>query len=274
MFIGNEYDLLEEKIAFAREAASDYICTQLPLDAARQLYSDCDAELVAMPHALNPQAYRPRPDIARTIDVGFVGDLYERLIGDRERTDIVQFFRTRGALYGLVCDLRARRLAREGWSAFLSACYAVIGAESGTYFLQRDGNALKCARTMVKRRPDVSFETVVNECFTDPGPVINGKAVSSRHFEPIGTKTCQVLIEGDYNGILSADRHYIAVRKDLSNIDEAIRRLKDTGCRQTIAEAAYDHVLGAHTYAHRVAHLLETLFPGVRHSPTTIAAGH
>ena len=165
-------------------------------------------------------------------------------------------------------------MAREGWSAFLSACYAVIGAESGTYFLQRDGNALKCARTIVKRRPDVSFEIVVKECFTDPGPVINGKAVSSRHFEPIGTKTCQVLIEGDYNGILSADRHYIAVRKDLSNINEAIRRLQghrvpSGDCGGRVGSHAQGHTpmpTGSRT-------LLETLFPGVRHSPTAIAAG-
>ena len=49
------------KLPSLANAASDYICTQLPLDAARQLYSDCDAELVAMPHALNPAGIPAAP---------------------------------------------------------------------------------------------------------------------------------------------------------------------------------------------------------------------
>jgi hypothetical protein len=261
MFIGNEYDLLEEKIAFARRAGADYLCTQLPLEAARSLYRDVPSAIVPMPHGLNPAMYAPKA-VDRSIDVGFVGDLYERLIGDRERTDIVCFFRDHGQAYGLRCEIRSERMPREVWSAFLSSCKAVIGAESGTYFLQRDGAALKCAKRVIRSRPEASFDDVRRECFDGNQERINGKAVSSRHFEPIGTKTCQLLIEGAYNGILEPDQHYIAVKRDLSNIDDAIRRLKDDNYRTTIAENAYQHVMTAHTYAHRVAHLVDVVESG------------
>ena len=257
MFVGNEYDLLDEKITFAEKTGADYICTQLPIETARAVYVGCSGTIVPMPHGLNPLVYNARAGVPRSLDVGFVGDLYDRLIGDRERTDIVRFFRDRGAHYGLRCDIRSQRMPRDAWAAFLGSCHATIGAESGTYYLQRNGAALKCAKSFVKRRPDASFALVHRECFEGRAPVVNGKAVSSRHFEPIGTRTCQVLVEGAYNGILTADRHYIAVKRDLSNIDEAIRRVKDVEYRRGITEAAYEHVMSAHTYSHRVRRLVD-----------------
>ncbi len=258
MFIGNEYDLLDEKIGFAKKAGADYLCTQLPLDAARLLYRETPSTIVAMPHGLNPAVYATE-SLDRSIDVGFIGDLYERLIGDRERTDIVCFFRDHGRDYGLRCDIRSQRMPRDAWAAFLNSCKAIIGAESGTYYLQRDGAALKCAKRLIGRQPDASFEVVHRECFHNGGDHINGKAISSRHFEPIGTKTCQLLVEGGYNGILQPDVHYISVKRDLSNIDDAIRRLKDDDYRTTIAETAYRHVMSGHTYAHRVSHLIDVV---------------
>jgi hypothetical protein len=267
MFIGNEYDLLDEKIAFARQAGADYICTQLPLDTARSLYAGCPAAVVPMPHALNPLVYGVHAGQARSIDIGFVGDIYDRLIGDRERTDIVQFFRTHGIDYGLNCEISTQRMPRMQWAAFLNSCLGVIGAESGTYFLQRNGEAVKCAKEYVRKRPDATFDEVFHECFSRAASTLNGKAISSRHFEPIGTKTCQVLIEGSYNGILSPDLHFISVKRDLSNIGDAIARLKDPAQRERITEAAYAHAISAHTYNHRVA-LLTDVISGTRPGDT------
>lgn len=260
MFIGNEYDQLDEKIAFARKAGVDYLCTQLPIDTARQLYADCPARIVAMPHALNPRVYFNRPEIRRETDVGFIGDLYERLIGDTERTDIVRFFQREGEARGLRCEIRAQRMPRHEWAQFLNTCHTVVGAESGTYFLERDSRSLKCAKAYLKRAPAATFSEVFERCFAGGPPQLNGKAISSRHFEPIGTKTCQVLVEGRYNGILKADVHYISVNRDLSNIDAVVERMKDPETRRGIADAAFEHVAASHTYAHRIRHLIETVF--------------
>jgi hypothetical protein len=263
VFIGNEYDLLAEKIRFIKESAADYICSQLPFDTATWLYDDCvESAVLAVPHGLNPDVYIPQATEPRRTDVGFVGDLYERLIGDCERTDIVRFFERNGAEFDLQCDIRYERLRRADWVKFLNRCHGAIGAESGTRFLDRDGAILSGAKNFLRRHPDAPYEEVFDRCFKDAKGYKSGKAISSRHFEPIGTKTCQILIEGRYNDILKPNEHYISVKADLSDIGEAVRRFKDVAFRQAIVETAYEYVRAEHTYAHRVRQLLATIGAG------------
>jgi spore maturation protein CgeB len=65
-----------------------------------------------------------------------------------------------------------------------------------------------------------------------------------------------MLVEGHYNGILQVDRNYIAIKKNLTNIDEAIERFRDEVYRTRMVEETYDYVLSQHTYVHRVERLL------------------
>jgi len=253
VFIGNEYDLMVEKIGFCRDTSADFICSQLPIASARWLYADATrSRVLAMPHGLNPDVYRPAPDVARTIDIGFIGDVYGHFIGDIERTNLIRHFQAHGAGLGLRCEIRSGRVPRHRWVEFLQRCRGIIGAESGTYYLDRSGALIPEVLEWCRLHPAASFEEVHARFFAGRAIEHSGKAISSRHFEPIGTKTCQLLLDGDYNGILEADEHYIAIRKDLSNLPEALERFADEGYRAAMAERAYEHVLAGHTYAHRI----------------------
>lgn len=88
---------------------------------------------------------------------------------------------------------------------------------------------------------------------------VYGKGISSRHFDAIGTKTCQVMLRGRYNDVLKAGEHYVAVDPDFANLDDAARRLKDGHEWRAIVERAYDHVMSEHTYAHRMAAVHDAL---------------
>ncbi len=260
LFLGNEYNAMPDKIGFAKDVAADYIASQLPREAAAWLYAGCcQTKILEAPPALNPKAYQPQAG-PRPIDLGFRGDRYEdRLLGDRERTAILRAVEEGAERWRLVKDMQFVRYPRDEWSRFLGTCKGIVGAESGTAYLERDDRTQEAVKQYLARHPDADFQEVYERFFKSyPGPV-SGKAVSSRHFEPIGTKTCQVLLEGRYNGILTADEHYISVKKDLSNLDEAIRRFKDEACRRAIVERAYEHVMAGHTYRHRVDRLLQTL---------------
>lgn len=88
---------------------------------------------------------------------------------------------------------------------------------------------------------------------------VYSKCISSRHFDAIGTKTCQIMFRGRFNDILQADRHYLALADDLSNLDDVLRRFADLSARRQIVEEAYAHVTAAHTYAHRMRLVAKTL---------------
>ena len=265
VFIGNEYDLLDEKIGFIKRVQAERVCSQLPLEAARYLYQDIDVrQILSTPHALNPKAYYPAAKEAREVDIGFVGDLYWPFIGDEERTRLIMYFIQHAADYGLRSDIRAGRsdrLPRAEWATFLQRTKGLIGAESGTYYLNERGRLLARARDYnLKEHPDATFEDIYERFFAGVPRGMSGKCISSRHIEPIGTKTCQILLEGDYNGVLKAGEHYIPVKRDLSNVDEAVREFKDEGLRREITERTYEYVMSSHTYAHRVESILAELF--------------
>ena len=88
---------------------------------------------------------------------------------------------------------------------------------------------------------------------------VYSKAISSRHFDAIGTKTCQIMLEGRYNDILVPDVHYIPVKSDLSNIGDSLAAFSDPGYSSKISEQAYEFVLENHTYVHRAKAVFDLL---------------
>ena len=90
-------------------------------------------------------------------------------------------------------------------------------------------------------------------------PPVYGKRISSRHFDAIGTKTCQIMFRARFNDILKADRHYLALEHDFSNFEDVLTRFSNPTQRRAIVDEAYAHVMEAHTYAHRMRLLYDIL---------------
>jgi spore maturation protein CgeB len=107
---------------------------------------------------------------------------------------------------------------------------------------------------------EVSFAEIEARFFAGrPRCPVYSKCISSRHFDAAGTGTCQILLRGRYNDILTADEHYIALDPDLANRGEVITRFRDPNERRRIAEAAYALVKERHTYRDRVAAIHRTV---------------
>ncbi len=142
---------------------------------------------------------------------------------------------------------------------FLRQCKGIIGAEAGTYYLERNDWTIQAVNAYLKEHPDATFAEVFERFFKNHPRTISGKAISSRHFEPIGTQTCQVLLEGRYNDILVADEHYIGIKKDFSNVQEAIDRFKDVSYRTAMVKRTFEYAMDKHTYRHRVQSILQII---------------
>ncbi len=153
---------------------------------------------------------------------------------------------------GLRCDISTRAedtLIGKKWLEFLGSGRTVIGCESGSSVLDRRGRIRAQIEDIRKAHPRSSFEEVSNmmpkgwddhEFF----------AISPRHFEAVITKTCQVLVEGSYSGVFEPDRHYIPLKRDLSNVDEVLDQIQDCELVRGIVERAYKDIYlsGRYTY--------------------------
>lgn len=308
-FVGNEFNSpyapMAEKRETLRACRPDIIATQLLKEAGDFLYQDIVPSVIALPHALNPEAYAPGPDGAkRDRDIGVRNFRYSPLLGDQERNEIIDYFAREGADHGLSVDIDfERRFVREDWSRYLASCRGTVSSEAGSWYLDRDDALMRRVfahvnenraglviddatplRHLVRRLPlpvksmigwvlrrgpvkyaafedsQLDFEELNERFFKDaPRCPAYSKAISSRHFDAVGTKTCQILIKGRYNDILEADTHYLAVAPDHSNLDDVIARFKDPTVRTQVTDAAYEFVMERHTYAHRAAALYDAL---------------
>lgn len=77
------------------------------------------------------------------------------------------------------------------------------------------------------------------------------KAVSSRHFDAIGSRTALLMYGGEYSGCLTP-AHYVEIARDHSNLDDVLKFLDDADAVDRLTATALEHVLKHHTYAHRM----------------------
>ncbi|RLC07279.1 MAG: hypothetical protein DRH43_11840 [Deltaproteobacteria bacterium] len=264
IFVGNEYCLMPEKIRFIKNVEADYVASQLPEKAAKWLYEDCThSRIVLVPHGLNSKIYKPlRDPLSRRVDIGFIGDRYSLAVGDIERTKLAEYFSQNDFWPGMTKDIRIGRklrLPREEYARFLNTIRGTIGGESGTYYLEKTDKTQKEIEAFLSYHPKATFDDIYNRFLTNYSNPVSGKAISSRHFEAAGTKTCQILLEGEYNGIFKPDVHYICLKKDYSNIDDVIARFRDNRYLQTMVNETYEYVMENHTYERRVVDIWEVV---------------
>jgi len=143
-------------------------------------------------------------------------------------------------------------LMGENWYNFLLSCKYIPGVEGGSSILDWDGQLVKSVRNYLVKHPDADFDEIEKNCIPfDKDGEIKVVALSPRHLEACLTKTCQVLIEGEYNGILVAGKHYIPLNKDFSNIDEVIKLIKADTLRKKITNQAYNDIVLSEKYTYR-----------------------
>ena len=138
-----------------------------------------------------------------------------------------------------------------GWYKFMVRCKYMIGVEGGSTVHDRNGSISKKGTAYLKEHPNCSFEEIEEACF----PGLDGKlqliAISPRNLESCATRTCQILVESTYNGILKPWVHYIPLKKDFSNINEVLQIVKDDNKREEIVENAYRDIVKSGLWSYK-----------------------
>ena len=199
-----------------------------------------------------------RPDAERAIDVGYRSRPLAVYLGrgGQEKELIGRRFAELAAATDLRTDIKgaeADRLYGDDWHRWLAGCRCVLGVESGASAFDLEGEVQAEYRAFAARGVQPSIDQL--ESLRRWDGVIDLRTISPRHFESAALGVCQVLFEGRYSGAMEPMVHYIPLRKDFSNFDEVMRRLRDPEERRTLTENAHRDLIasGRYDYATFVA---------------------
>jgi ketosteroid isomerase-like protein len=156
--------------------------------------------------------------------------------------------------YGLVTDLSNRDsdvFNGDDWLRFLCGCKYTLGVEGGASLLHPDSEIIERTERYVAAHPDADFDQIEAACFPGEDGRLSYFAIGPRHIEACATRTCQVLVEGDYQEVLRPGEHYIELKADLSNLDQVLETMRADELREQITERAYADVIASGRYSYR-----------------------
>jgi hypothetical protein len=201
---------------------------------------------------LDPSVFFPASDPdTRPIDLGYRADDVPLYLGHNERRRLAEFFIEHADRFGLRVDISldpAQRLREREWAAFLSRCRGQLGSEAGGDYFSLDDRVRTAVLGYQREHRSVTTDEVPARFFEDVEGTVPLRIISGRHVEAAGTKTVQILFEGGYDGYFSPDVHYIPLRKDFRNADEAMAKFSDRGYCDRIAGNAYELATRELTY--------------------------
>lgn len=256
--------------AFINDFGVTHVFTCAGPDDWPKMYRDVDFEMVGFTTVLTGYlddslvrkvaALAKRPH-SRDIDVGYRSWFPWPSLGRHAQLKGLVGVKVKEAAdaAGLKTDISASRgggndtkdtLRGDAWYEFLLRCRYTVGVEGGASVLDYDGSVEKCSRAYQANHPDADFDEVESACFAGLDGSIGYAAISPRHLECCATRTGQVLIEGEYNGVLVPGDHYLELKADFSNLGEVVEAMKDESLRIAMTDRAYRDIVesGRWTY--------------------------
>lgn len=261
----DEFIQSEALVTFFNRVRITHILTAATVGEARRIYDGLatEAELRTvltgyLDEVTLRQIRRLRRSVPdRDIDIGYRAWNAEAWLGEHGRLKVLVAHRVAEAAERHP-DLRTdvsvdetSTLLGADWLRFMLRCRTMLGVEGGASVLDRDGSIARRTRAFVAANPEASFEDIRKACFADEEGSLDLRAIGPRHLEACATETCQVLVEGDYQGILKPHEHYIPIRKDFSNLDEVLRQIADRDQTAAVAGRARRDVVESGRYTYR-----------------------
>lgn len=255
VFLQDEYRFVQASVDGLVDIGADVVFTCVPEHSIDKVYNDprlMDTDFVNTLTGYVPEnliGLRPVELKKRKYHVSYRGRKYPDWHGSmgREKYEIGEKFlkKTRGrGLRTNISALERRRVYGSAWIKLIQQSRAVLGVESGSAVFDFSGTI--SARAETKRsllgKKGVSYQTLREQYFAEVENAIDFAQISPRIFEAISLRTLCVLYEGEYSGILKPHEHYLPLKKDFSNIDEVVSRLKDNAYISDIIANAYAEI--------------------------------
>lgn len=155
---------------------------------------------------------------------------------------------------GLKIDIANTRdtkntLLGNRWITSLASARCTIGCLGGSSVIDPYGLIAEKYKEYSTIKPEASYEEAKRECFPDLVEPLHG-AISPRLFEAALTRTTQILMGYDYQGVLIPNVDYIVLEEDFSNIDDVLLKIQDEEYCAKIADNCYRDVIETGKYSY------------------------
>ena len=198
-----------------------------------------------------------KPIESRKIDLGYRGREPEYSWGSLVREKFIFPKKILKELHNcqIKTDISFRdkdRIYGKKWIDFNQECKAMLGTESGSNLFDFNNDLIETEKLKLKN-PNLTFEEYLivlkSMGYFEYEKLMN--VISPRIFEAIENKTLLVLMEGRYSDVITPKKHYFFLKKDLSNLNEMIKLLKDNNKIQKIVDRAYKDIISSKKYGYK-----------------------
>ena len=253
LFIQDEYRWVNKTTEAIRRLGVDFVFTVVNENAVRKIYHH--PWLSNIPFETTLTGFVPEhltkvevPEYGRRpIDVSYRARKLPAWCGSfgQEKWKIGDRFSRDAAAYGLSCDIcsaEGNRIYGKAWINFIANSKAVLGTESGSSFIDFDGQVMPRIDEFVESNPDANFEELDRRFLEGRDGLITIRVISPRCFEAAALRTLMILYPGNYSGILSPNRHYVPLERDHSNMDDVVEVIRDQNAARAIIDRAFREI--------------------------------
>ncbi len=195
------------------------------------------------------ESHRPFDIVYRSRTVPYwLGDL------GQEKQIVANQFQRISSQFGFHSNIsvqEADRIYGGKWINFLQSGRFVLGSGSGASVIDFTGEIRRNCDNYLYKYPQASYEEVKQHFFADVDGRIVIDTISPRIFEAAACGTILILHEGPYAGILKPDHHFICVKKDYSNLEEVIAKMRDRDFGRQLAKNAYQDLVASGQYSYK-----------------------
>ena len=261
LFIQDEYDFPQRTWYWIRKIGVNLVFTVVPEAGIETVYPKAEFPYTRfvtnltgyVPEKLPPTQELPPPS-ERTLMVGYRGRPLPIRYGQLgiEKIAIGQIVKTYCDQHDVRSDIAWSEQARiygPKWYDFVVSCRSMLGSESGSNVFDWDGTLNSVIERYRNDNPRALDEDVYRDIVRpkEIDGLIN--QISPRVFEAIASRTVLVLFEGEYSEVIRAGEHFIALRKDGSNLDDVVRLLKNDPYVDAMADRAWRDVIVSGKYS-------------------------
>jgi hypothetical protein len=286
-FFQDEHQYCQKRFGFLNEHRFDCVYTCIEpehFDATYRRYTEVPTLVSHVPAYVAPEMVATaerlhRPDAEREIDIGYrarpTPPFFGR--GGMDKVEIANRFLGRAGDADLRLDISTReqdRLYGENWYRLIANCRGFLGTESGASCVDLEDEVREEYERLVAAGEEATIERLERGALGRWDWKVPLRTTSSRHFEAAALRSCLLMYEGRYSGVLRPMEHYIPLQKDLSNFDAAIELFSDPEVRRELTENAYRDLIasGQHSYERFIAGFDRTLIAAGLDPPPADAA--